>query len=147
MSEPDQAEGRREPRGRRILQALIQSRAGRTPVLLGIFVLVVLTAGRAAPAAAPGPAAPGTVRAAEFRGFPVGTTSGSSPAEPSPEALAVDNLLARYDALIRLLEARSIDGRGAVPDSALADLRALRGRTYAAARHAVTSTRAGEARR
>jgi hypothetical protein len=114
-------------------------------VLLGIFVLVLFAAGRAAPGAAPGaaprvlldPAASGTPRLTEPRVLPAGTGSTPPLAESTPETLAVDHLLARYDALIRLLETRSIDGSAAEADSALAELRALRGRTYAAARRAV----------
>lgn len=145
MSGPDAAEPRGEPRGRAILHAFLQNGRGRSPVLLGIFLLVLFAAGRAAPGAAPGaapsvlldPASSGTPRLAEPRVSPASTESSPPLPEPTPEALAMDNLLARYDALIRLLEIRSIDGPAAAADPALAELRALRGRTYAAARRAV----------
>ena len=113
-------------------------------MLLVLFVLVLFSAGRATPGpprAAPAPGerpVPETPRMADPGGGHAAGTLRPPLREPTPEAVAVDNLLARYDALIRLLEARSLEARAPRGDSALAELRALRGRTYAAARTAVT---------
>ena len=145
MSGPDAADPRAETRVRGALQAFLQNGRGRSPVLLAIFALVLFAAGRAEPGAAPPvvrePAGSGTTqRSSEPRVLAAGTAAGPPLPEPTAEALAVDNLLARYDALIRLLETRAIHGRAAAADSALAELRALRGRTYAAARRAVIAS-------
>ena len=126
-----------------VLHALLRNGRGRGALLLALFLLVLFAAGRTSP---PGPrAAPPGATGAEQAPRPAevptldaasGTTRAPLPGPP-PDAVAVDNLLARYDALIRLLEARALDGRSPRADSALAELRALRGRTYAAARQAV----------
>jgi hypothetical protein len=115
-------------------------------VLLVLFVLVLFSAGRATPGsprgvpAAGGPTVPESPRMADPGGGHAAGTLRAPLREPGPEAVAVDNLLARYDALIRLLEARSLEARAPRSDSALAELRALRGRTYTAARDALTGS-------
>jgi len=61
-------------------------------------------------------------------------------AAPGGNAEAIGNLLFRYDALIRQVEAQAVRAPDAQVDSALAELRELRTRTYAAARR-TTGTR------
>ena len=115
-------------------------------MVLALFALVLFGAGRRAPDAPHPSPARGEAASSESprRAEPPLLSAGGTPAatrpEPTPEAVALDNLLARYDALIRLLETRSIGAEGPSADSALAELRALHGRTYAAARRAVTAT-------
>ncbi|HEX6369866.1 MAG TPA: hypothetical protein VF006_13185 [Longimicrobium sp.] len=144
MSAPDAPEPRADGRVPGALRGVLQGGRGRSAVLLGIFALVLFGArgapdGEAPPAVreasastAPGVPAP--------RATPALGAAGPPLPEATPEAVALDNLLARYDALIRLLEGRSIGSPEAPADSALAELRALREQTYEAARRAVRST-------
>ncbi len=146
MSTPDAPEPREAAHAPRALHGLLRNSRGRSALLLGIFALVLFSAGRRAPDAANQPpvardpeALPAR-RVPERGAPPAGGVLGSPFPEPTPEATAVDNLLARYDALIRLLEARSISGQGFPGDSALAELRALRAQTFTAARQAVAAS-------
>jgi hypothetical protein len=143
---PDALEPGGAARVSRVFHALLRNGRGRGTTALGIFALVLFSAGRRAPDAADAPAVPrgpdalAASRVLERSAPPAGGAPGSHLPVATPEAVAVDNLLARYDALIRLLEARSIGGRGSPGDSALAELRSLRARTFAAVRSAVTAT-------
>lgn len=141
MSAPDAAEPRAAGRVLGALHAFPQGGRGRSAVLLGIFALVLFGA-----RGAPEREAPPAVReapASEAEPYPAPRAAGALGAarpplpEATPEAVALENLLARYDALIRLLEGRSIGSPDAPADSALAELRTLRGQTYEAARRAV----------
>ncbi|HEU4457316.1 MAG TPA: hypothetical protein VFR81_29880 [Longimicrobium sp.] len=145
MSGPDAPEPRAAGRvPGALLRGFLQGGRVRSAVLLGIFALVLFGArgapdGEAPPAVREASASAAQVVPAPRTAPSVGTPRSPLP-EATPEAVALDNLLARYDALIRLLEARSIASPEARADSALAELRALRGRTYEAARRAVERT-------
>lgn len=144
MSAPDAPEPRAAGRVHDALQGFLQGGRGRSPVLLAIFALVLFGSRGAPDAQAPPAAREAFASTAQIapapRTAPVIGTPRSPLPEATPEAVALDNLLARYDALIRLLEARSIGRETSPADSALAELRALRGRTYAAARRAMVAT-------
>ncbi|HEU4457251.1 MAG TPA: hypothetical protein VFR81_29550 [Longimicrobium sp.] len=145
MSGPDAPEPRAAGRVRGILHGFLQGGRARGAVLLGLFTLVLFGArgapdGQAPPAAREASAPTGQVVPAP-RAAPAVGASRPPLAQPTPEAVALDNLLARYDALIRLVEAQSIGSPAARADSALAELRALRGRTYEAARRVSSEQR------
>lgn len=133
-------------RVRGLLATLLRGGRGRSTVLLGLFVLVLFSAGRATPGSPRGAPAPGertvpeTPRIADAGGGDAAATLRPPLPEPTPEAVAVDNLLARYDALIRLLEARSLESQAPRSDSALTELRTMRSMTYAAARRAMIAS-------
>ena len=141
MSAPDPAEPHAAGRVPVTLHGFLQGGRGRSAVLLGIFALVLFSARGAPDAEAPAVAREAPASTAQVGPAPRTTPSVGTPRsplpEPTPEAVALDNLLARYDALIRLLEARSIGSPEAPADSSLPELRALRGQTYEAARRAV----------
>jgi len=151
MSGADAPEPRPAGRVRGILHGFLQDGHARGAVLLGLFALALFGArgapdGQTPPAAREASASTGQVVPAP-RTVPATGASRPPLPEATPEAVALDNLLARYDALIRLVEAQSIGSPEARADSALAELRALRGRTYEAARRAVESTSPPAARR
>ena len=144
MSAPDAPEPHAAGRVHEALRAFLQGGRGRSAVLLGIFALVLFGARGAPDGEAPpavGEASASTAQAVPAPGAAQAVGASRPPLpETTPAAVAVDNLLARYDALIRLLEARSIASPEARADSALAELRVLREQTYEAARRAVGST-------
>lgn len=145
MSAPDAPEPRAAGRVRGALQDFLQGGRGRSAVLLGMFALVLFGA-----RGVPGGDAPSTAREGSGSTQVVqapGAASVGTPRRPLPEAVALDDLLAHYDALIRLLEARSIGRSEVRADSALAQLRLLRAQTYEAARSAVESTSPSGTRR
>lgn len=112
-------------------------------MLLGLFALVLFGArgapdGEGPPAVREPSASTARVASAPRSAPSVGTPRSPLP-EATPEAVALDILLARYDALIRLLEARSIASPEAPADSSLPELRTLREQTYETARRAVRS--------
>ena len=144
MSAPDAPEPHAAGRVHEALRAFLQGGRGRSAMLLGIFALMLFGArgppdGEAPPAVREASASTAQPVPAPRAAQAVGASRPPLP-EATPEAVAVDNLLARYDALIRLLEARSIASPDAQADASLAELRALREQTYEAARRAVGST-------
>ena len=147
MFDPDTPEPRAAGRVHGALRGFLQGGIGRSAVLLGIFALVLFGARGAPDREAPPAVREASASAAQAVPAPraaqaVGAYRPPLP-EATPEAVAVDNLLARYDALIRLLESWSIGSPDAQADSSLAELRALRGQTYEAARRAVTASITG----
>jgi hypothetical protein len=140
MSAPDAPEPRAAGRVHDAVQGFLQGGRGRSAVLLGIFALVLFGARSAPHGQAPPAAREASASSAHVVAASRITPAAGASRPPLPEAVALDNLLARYDALIRLLEARSIGSPEAPADSVLAELRALRGRTYEAARRTVGST-------
>jgi len=139
--------GAEAPAARRLRGAVAQLLGGgRSGTLIPVLLLflVMVGTGRVVPDARPATrAAPLSEQVPPaFRGgdpaLPAALAPRSPAAEPmSPEGVAIDNLLSRYDALIRLLEGRAIGPRSTGLDTALAELRELRGRTYTAARRAL----------
>lgn len=143
MSVPDAPEARAAGRVHGALRASLQGGRGRSAVLLVIFALVLFGTrgapdGEAPPAVRQASASAARVVPAPRTAPSIGTPRLPLP-EATPEAVALDNLLARYDAVIRLLEARSIASPEARADSALAELRLLRAQTYEVARRALIS--------
>lgn len=136
MDAPESQDSQNAGRVRALLHAVLQKGGRRQLLLLGLFAVLVVTAGRdgsRASSLAPELATP-RVEHAAARELPVA----SLPSQ-SPEAVALDNLLSRYDVLIRLLESRAIADPGD-PAPALAELRTMRARLYEASRRAIQST-------
>ncbi|HET6229658.1 MAG TPA: hypothetical protein VFE05_06210 [Longimicrobiaceae bacterium] len=117
-------------------------------VVGGLFVLTLVILGtrpHGAPAAPRRMASLGTPSAEPAPGIPIPPAVERAPGA-AEEAIALDNLLSRYDGLIRLAEVRDL--QSAEHDSAIAELRGLRARTYIAARRALAdSVSARQARR
>jgi hypothetical protein len=121
------------------VQALV--RAGGHRMVVGpLFVLtLVILAGRSR-------AAPSALRPAGSAGAALESRAPALMASPAlgpaqgaaDEAVALDNLLTRYDALIRVAEARAFRSGG--DDRTITELRGLRARTYAAARRALSDS-------
>lgn len=131
-------------RAHAIIRNLIQGAGRRNLVILALFAVLVIAAGRTEPSAngTTQSAAPQlTDRAATAPpDFPLPTqTRGTS------DAAALDNLLSRFDVLIRLLEARGVET--GQESSALAELRALRERVYLTSRKALAETDSAHAAR
>lgn len=139
MDTPESPQASPALRAREVLRALVQKGGRRQLLLLFLFVVLVAMAGRS------GTAGPATTHAEAHA--PAGRvhppiTSDLALAQSgrqSPEALAVDNLLSRYDALIRLVETRALDHPGQPAPAELDDLRALRARLYEITRRALSS--------
>lgn len=125
------------------LRALWQDGSARGGLLLAIFLLILVSnrggnGGGSAPAAqSPGPPDPRS-HSVNWSEQLVHLTR-----NPDPSEAALEGLLSRYDAVIRMLEARAAGAPTTEADTALADLRALRHETYSALRRALRATPAG----
>lgn len=140
MSSPEPPEPAAARRLRAVVHNLLTARRGRTTLGLGIFLLVLIAASRggADVRAVPLAPSPDTLARAGFLQVRVSRPD-QAPAVPgdAPATVAIDNLLSRYDALLRLLEAQAVDSADVKLDSAIAELRALRQQSFHAARTAV----------
>lgn len=129
-------------RARALIRFLFQSGNGRNAAIIVLFGLLVLTARGTAPAPAtvghppPAAAAPSS---------PIADLAATLPANRAPDATALDNLLSRFDVLIRLLEARAVET--GQDSRALAELRALRETVYLTSRKALAETDSAHAAR
>ena len=140
MDAPESRDSQNAGRVRVILQAVLQKGGRRQLLVLGLFAVLVVTAGRGGSrASSPESAAP-VARPVRVENPTTGPEMPvASLSRESPEAVALDNLLSRYDVLIRLLESRTIEDPEA-PAPALAELRTMRARLYEASRRAIQST-------
>ena len=125
------------------LPSLWHDRRKRGGVLLAIFLLILVSnrggnGGGSAPAAqSPDPPDPQS-HSVNWSEQLVQLTR-----NPDPSEAALESLLSRYDAVIRMLETRAASASTTEADTALADLRALRLQTYSALRRALLATSTG----
>jgi hypothetical protein len=126
------------PRLNRALRHVVQGEKARRLVLLVLFALLVVTAGRGTRADAELPVVSSQASPA-LASVPAPEPRLSAAQSRTAEIQALDNLLSRYDALIRALEARGVD---TVQDSSasLTELRTLRATLYDVSRRAIQST-------
>jgi hypothetical protein len=115
--------------------ALWQDKKKRYGILLAIFALILFSSGRQTAGGAPPQAAPTPVHAGTSRNWSEQLVHLTRDAAPSEAAL--ESLLSRYDAVIRLLEMRIAEAPSASADSVLSELRTLRLQTYSALRRAL----------
>lgn len=137
MDAPDSPQETTSLRPRAFLGALLQRGGRRHLLLLALFAVLVATAGRSGTVDSATTEAPGHVATEGIR-RPISPDL-PLPGRQSPEALALDNVLSRYDALIRLLETRALDQPGQPDPPELDDLRALRARLYEVSRRALSA--------
>ena len=111
----------------------------RTALALGIFVLLIIAANLRTPAL------PATVQEGTADAGRLAISSTSWPQtllsvatdSSGVSAVAVDGFLSRFDAVIRMAEARALAADDAAADSAVEALRSLRRETYVVMRQAL----------
>ena len=119
-------------RAQTLIRSVVHAGGRRNAVILALFAILVVASGRTgSPADTHRPAAqPAADR-------PVAPLPLHQAPESAPEATAVENLLSRFDVLIRLLEIRAVQNGHASPS--LIELRALRQSVFEASARAVAS--------